>query len=133
MPAASARKYAGQWLSVARSDALYHSISDAVTLRGIFTQLAPTGSLVESTPGTVAGHEVIGVRGGLPGTAQRGVTGNAVLYVSTASPTLPVGFTGQATTGTKSVTDVGAFSHWGEPLRLQPPSSAMPYSSIPTS
>lgn len=133
MTAAAAGQYAGRWISVSPSDTLYRPITQAVTLRGVFTQLTPSGSLVKSTPGIVSGHEVIGVRGGLPGTSQGGVNGDAVLYVSTASATLPVGFTGQATSGSKKVTDVGAFSRWGEPLHLTAPSGAVAYSSIPTS
>lgn len=133
LPAASATKYAGQWLSVAPSDSLYQPITKAVTLHGIFNQLEPTGKLESSTPGMVAGHEVIGVRGGLPGNSQGGVTGDATLYVSTASSTLPVGFTGQATTSGKQVTEVGAFTHWGEQLHLQAPTATVPFSSVPTS
>lgn len=132
LPAAQATKYAGQWISVQPSDTLYRPITQAVTINGIFTQLKPSGRLVASSPGKVAGREVIGVRGGLPGNTQRGVTGNAVLYVSTASNTLPIGFTGQAQNGTKHVTDVGAFTHWGEPLHLTAPTGAVPFSSIPT-
>ena len=133
IPAAAATKYAGQWIAVASSDTLYGPITQAVTLHGIFTQLTPTGTLVASTPGKISGREVIGVRGGLPGKTQSGVTGDAVLYVSTASSTLPIGFTGQATSSGKKVTDVGAFTHWGEPLNLVAPTGAVPYSSIPTS
>lgn len=133
LPSAAASQYAGRWISVSPSDTLYGPITQAVTLHGIFTQLTPSGSLVESTPGLVSGHEVIGVRGGLPGTTQGGVTGDAVLYVSTASATLPVGFTGQATSANKKVTDVGTFAHWGEALHLTAPSGAVPYSSIPKS
>jgi len=133
MPAASATKYAGKWISVATSDALYQPISQAVTMNGVLGQLKPQGTLSALAPGKIAGHSVIGVKGGLPGKSQAGVTGSTVLYVATANPTVPVGFDGEAKNGTQTVTDVGAFSHWGEKIALTAPTLAVPFSSIPTS
>ena len=133
LPAKVAPKYADQWISVASHDALYQVITQLLTLHGIITQLAPTGSLQESTPGTVGGHQVIGVRGGLPGKVQSGVTGTAVLYVSTSAPTLPLGFSGQASSSNMTVTDAGAFTRWGEHVHLVTPANAVPFASIPTS
>ncbi len=128
-----APRFADKWISVAPTDTLYRVVTQLITLRGILTQLTPSGTLQASTPGMVAGHEVIGVRGGLPGTATRGVTGNAILYVSTSNPTLPIGFSGQAQNASNKVDDAGAFTHWGETLHLTAPSPTVPFSSIPTS
>ncbi|MHB8330191.1 MAG: hypothetical protein ACYDD6_11320, partial [Acidimicrobiales bacterium] len=99
---------------------------------GVLTELKPSGTLTESSPVTIAGHQVIGVRGGLPGTSQGGITGSTVLYVATSKPTIPIGFNGQAKKGTQTVNDVGAFTKWGEKLRLVAPSGAVAFSSIPT-
>ena len=133
LPAASATRFAGQWISVQPSDTLFRPITQAVTILGILRQLEPKAPLQESTPGAVGGHEVVGVRGSLPGATQPGVTGTAVLYVSTATPTLPLGFSGQAKNGQRTVTEAGAFSRWGAALHLSAPSGAVPFSSVPTS
>jgi len=132
LPAAVATAYANRWISVASSDPLYAPMTQLITLRGILSQLSPSGTLDASTPGKIAGHEVIGVRGGLPGTSAKGVSGTAVLYVSTSNPTVPVGFTGQASNSSTAVNDVGAFTHWGESLHLPAPAGAVPFASLPT-
>lgn len=135
LPADAAAQAAGKWISVAQSDTLYQPITGAITLHGILQQLKPTGTLQESTPGKVGGKEVVGVRGGLPSNTANGVNGSAVLYVATSTPTLPVGFSGQATTTvsgqSQTVTDIGAFTNWNEPLHLQAPPSSIPFASLP--
>jgi len=137
LPADAAAQAAGKWISVSPSDTLYQPITGAITLRGILQQLKPTGTLQESTPGKISGKEVIGVRGGLPSNTASGVNGSAVLYVATATPTLPVGFSGQATTTVngqnQTVTDIGVFKNWNEPLKLQAPPSSIPFASLPKS
>ncbi|MHB8680993.1 MAG: hypothetical protein ACYDA2_02720 [Acidimicrobiales bacterium] len=127
---AASTKYANQWISVSPSDGLYQPITQSVTIKGIFSQLQPSGILAESTPGTISGQRVVGVKGGLPGTVQSGVTGQATLYVTTSSSTLPIGFVGQAKNSSTSITDIGAFNHWGEQLDLHAPTSSVPYSVV---
>ena len=133
LPATVANTYAGKWMSLRSSDALYAQIRQSVTLNGVLDQVTPTGSLQASSPGTVAGRTVIGVIGGLPGPPRTGATGKSELYVETASPNLPVGFSGEATGRSGQITDVGSFADWGGALHLSPPTGAVPYDSLPKS
>jgi hypothetical protein len=131
LPAAVASSYANRWISVVSSDTLFQPITQAVTLKGIFGQLKPNGTLHTGSPGTVGGQDAVGVRGGLPGQVASGVSGSAVLYVAVNSPNLPVAFSGAAHTAHQTVTDIGAFSRWGEHLALAPPPGAVAFSSLP--
>lgn len=133
MSAANATKYAGQWISVASSDSLYQPITQAVTIPGIVNQLLPHGNLAAQSATSLDGHDVVPIKGGLPGGATAGVTGTATLYVLTGAPTLPLAFTGLANENGHTVNDQGVFSHWDEVLSLTPPAGAVAFSSIPKS
>lgn len=133
LSAALSTAYADRWISVAPSDSLYQPITQAVTLRGIFGQLKPSGALSTGAPTTVGGQRAVGVRGGLPGQVARGVSGTAVLYVTIRSPNLPVAFSGEARSASQHVTDIGAFDRWGEHLGLTPPAGAVAFASLPKS
>lgn len=134
LPAAVANAYAAKWISLTSSDALYSQITQSVTLNGLLKQVTPTGPLRAANPSSLDGRMVIGVIGGLPGRARTGTIGTSRLYVSTASPNLPVGFTGDATnTSGQRVTDSGSFSDWGGALQLSPPPGAVPLDSLPKS
>ena len=72
------------------TDSLFKSIVSAVTLAGTLAQLNPTGTLTVTAPTTVAGRQAVGVKGGLPGTPQSGVTGTTTLFVAASDPTVPL-------------------------------------------
>ena len=129
----TAAKFAGTWIAIHNGDALYSSIVQAVSLSSTVAQLAPTGTLTLTAPTTIAGRQAVGVRGGLPGPSQSGVTGSTTLYVSAASPTVPLRFVGDARQGSQRVRDEGTFSNWGRPLHLDAPGKSVPFSSLPTS
>ncbi len=131
LSAAHAATYAGKWISLVPSDAPFAPISESVTLAAVVGEIIPTGSLTELSPSMLGGRHVLGVRGGLPGQVQNGVSGSAVLYVDTAHPNLPVGFTGTASNGKQHITEDGLFNQWGEHVTLTAPAGAVPYSSIP--
>ena len=133
LPAAVAAAYANRWISVASSDPLYQPITQAVTLKGIFAQLRPSGTLTTGAPTTIDGQDAVGVSGGLPGQVAQGVSGTAVLYVTVDHTNLPVAFSGTAREAQRHVTDIGAFNRWGEHLALTPPSGAVAFSSLPKS
>lgn len=133
LSAAVATTYAEKWISVAPTDTLFQPITQAVTLRGIFGQLSPSGTRSAGPPTTVGGQRAVGVRGGLPGQVAQGVSGTAVLYVSIRSPNLPVAFSGEAHAANQHVTDIGAFDRWGEHLALTPPPGAVAFASLPKS
>ncbi|MHB8440314.1 MAG: hypothetical protein ACYDD4_14315 [Acidimicrobiales bacterium] len=129
-PAAQATNYAGKWIAVPEGAALFNEISQSVTMAGLLSLFTPSGRLHAGTPAKIAGREVIGVTGGIPMPSSASASGTAVLYVSTFTPTLPVGFSATATNGGQRLQDVGAFGRWGSPLHLAPPSSAIPFSSL---
>jgi len=129
---ATATTYAGKWIAIHKSDGtLYTSIAQSVTLVSTLTQLEPSGTLSLTDVSTATGRQVIGVRGGLPGPAQAGVTGSATYFVATTRPTLPLRFTGKVTNGKQTALDDGTFTRWGVPLHLQAPATSVAFSSIP--
>ncbi len=130
--AAVATSYANKWIAVHSTDSLFKSIVSAVTLAGTLAQLDPTGTLTVTGPTTVAGRQAVGVKGGLPGTPQSGVTGSTTLYVAASDPTVPLKFAGTASEGSEHVTDKGTFTAWGKALKLTAPASSVPFSSVPT-
>ncbi len=127
-----ATNYANKWIAVHSTDSLFKSIVSAVTLAGTLAQLNPTGTLTVTEPTTVAGLQAVGVKGGLPGTPQSGVTGSTTLFVAASDPTVPLKFSGTAAQGSQHVTDKGTFSDWGKPLHLTAPTGAVAFSSVPT-
>jgi hypothetical protein len=130
--ASVAATYANKWIAVHSTDSLFKSIVSAVTLAGTLAQLNPTGTLTLTGPTTVAGRQAIGVKGGLPGTPQSGVTGKTTLYVAASDPTVPLKFNGTAAEGTEHVVDTGTFTDWGKALKLTVPAGAVAFSSVPT-
>jgi hypothetical protein len=130
--ASVAQSYANKWIAVHSTDSLFKSIVSAVTLAGTLAQLNPTGQLSLTSATTVAGQTAVGVKGGLPGTPQAGVTGSTTLYVAASKPTVPLKFAGTASEGSNHVVDKGTFTNWGKPLHLSAPAGAVAYSSVPT-
>ena len=127
-----ASKYADKWIAVHSTDSLFKSIVSAVTLAGTLQQLQPTGTLILTGTTTVAGREAIGVKGGLPGPPQTGVTGATTLYVATSDPTVPLKLSGAADEGTQHVVEAGSFTSWGKALHLVAPTNSVAFSSVPT-
>jgi len=123
---------AGKWISFRKSDSLYGTVVQGVTLSSLLSELRPVPPLIESTPGTVSGHQVVGVRGGLQSAPGEG---EATFWVATASPNVPVGIDAEAknvSTG-KTVTQVGVFSKWGARFRVPTPVGSVPFSSLAAS
>lgn len=129
LASAQATQYAGEWISLQPSDSVYKSVVQSVTLAGVLGDLRPRGSLEKSTPVTLGGRSVVGVRGSLPNATE---SGSATMWVSTATPNVPVGVEAVTTSGSQSVTEVGAFSNWGERFRFVAPLGAVAFSSSPT-
>lgn len=125
---AQASQQAGRWLAVPAGDPLYGRFASSLLLPHVLADFTPTGTLGVSTPGTVHGHRVVGVRGAL-GTGPG--SGTAVLWASTSSPSVPVGGETDRGGGVAEAS-VAAFSSWGERVALQGPSGAVAYSSPPS-
>ncbi len=128
-PAALAAHAAGKWISFRKSDSFYGTVVQGVTLSSLLAELRPAPPLIESSPGTVSGHEVVGVRGSLQSSPGEG---EATFWVATASPNVPVGIDAQATNAStgKTVTQVGVFSKWGTEYRVRAPSSSVSFTSL---
>jgi len=124
-----ASRYAGTWISLRPTDSLYQTVVQGVTLSTLLAQLSPVSPLIESSPGTVAGQQVVGVRGDLRSSPGQG---EATFWVATSPPNVPVGIDAQATGKNTTVTEVGVFTKWGERFRLRAPSGAVPFSSLAT-
>ena len=126
-----AKTYANKWIAVHSSDSLYKSIVSAVTLAGTLEQLNPSGTLTLTGTTTVGGLQAVGVKGGLPGTPQSGVTGTTTLFVAASKPTVPLKFSGTASQGSQHVVDTGIFTDWGKALDLTAPAGAVAFSTLP--
>ena len=120
---AQAVQDAGKWVSVTSSSTLYQGIARAVTLTTLLDQMKPSGTLATTAPGKLGGHAVVGVRGALTGTTG---TGTTTFWVTTVAPPVPIGVDAQSAGTGGTVTEIGAFSKWGERLRLTPPAGAVP-------
>jgi hypothetical protein len=134
LTSAVAAKYEGEWISLVSDDPPYASVVNAVLLGHVLEQVIPTGPLSLAPPAPPPGGSrttVLGVRGGLPAPV-RGVVGTSTLYVSSASPTVPVRFTGSSGKGSTAVHDDASFSAWGRPLALSPPTGAVSYELLPS-
>jgi hypothetical protein len=126
-----AKNYAGKWIAIHKTDSPYKNIVNAVTLDNTLAQIDPNGNLSLTGNKTVQGLKTVGVKGGLPGQIQAGVTGSTTIYVSTSKPTVPLGFQGQATMGNQRVVDTGTFTNWGKPLNLKAPTPSVNFTSVP--
>jgi hypothetical protein len=128
-----ATTYAGKWIAISPTDSPYSSITETVTLPNALTELEPAGHLTLTSATTRSGLPAVGVRGGLPNTGSASVKGSVVIYVSTATPTVALAFSGKATSSGVTETDKGTFTHWGKRLDLTAPTSVVAYSSLPAS
>jgi len=147
--AKSASTYAGQWISVPSANGLYAQIASPditnsvsvpapITFESLFANMLPVATpatpLAFTKKTTFDGKKVVGVSGSVA-TGAFG-TGTQVVYISTASPYLPVGGTETVTGffpgGTPEATGTftSTYSEWGKPVSVSPPTSTIPISSV---
>lgn len=131
---ATATAHAGQWISLAPSDAPYQSVYAAVTAHAALADnidFAPHRRLPASV---VSGHRVIGVSGPLTNFTVAGQTqkakGTAYLYVAASKPHVPLEYTERGTIGGQKSTFTMAFGRWGVPVTVSAPPGATPFSSV---
>jgi len=127
VPTASAPKYAGRWIVISNSASSFSQIVSSMTIGAAVDQISLTGPLSESTA-LANGRHVIVLTGRTTALSSNAKTGPAELNVAAGSH-LPVSFSGRGPGTTKAVAAI-TFSHWGEPVHLATPSSAIPASSI---
>ena len=110
------QQFADKWLSFPSSGQDYTQIANTLTLGSLLKQVTPTGHLGKIGPAVVNGKSVIGLRGELPG----GLSGT--LYISVTGSPLPV----EEVSRTSNSVTTSIFGEWGEPVKVTPPSGAIP-------
>jgi hypothetical protein len=127
-----ATKYAGQWIAVPSSNSAYSGLALGLTVATLVPRQSPTAPLRFLKPTTIDGKSVVGVSGGFDTSeAETGWAGTQVLYISTATPHLPVAMTQHGTvSGGGSITDAAHMSGYGEPVVMAAPARSIPISSI---
>lgn len=127
-PAKLARRAAGQWISFRPGDDGYQHVVSGVTLTEVLAQITLIGVSRTGAVRTVAGHQVIGLRGQVPTGfgIPAGIQGT--LYVSATGPPLPVGF--QASAGGGAGGENISFSRWGERIRISAPTRSVRVSAL---
>ncbi len=124
---------AGQWVSVAPADSVYQSTAAALTVGSVMSELALSSPIRGEHNAIDGGRTVTEISGAWVGdgiTAKDHATGE--LEVSKGAESLPVAFSGvmPATASAARFAENLAVSKWGEPVRVSPPSSAIPLATI---
>jgi hypothetical protein len=121
--ATAAARYAGTWLEVTTADAAFASLTSAVTMATIPTQIALPKPQLLSGQSIVGGTQVKGLRAvvSVPSGKETGV-----LYIRSKGSPLPVKLTSAQTNGGRGSV---VFSKWNEPVTVTAPPSSIPFSS----
>ena len=134
LSAAVASAHAGQWISLASQDAPYPSVSVAVTAGSALASNISFRPEREVGTSRVDRSQAIGITGAMTNETVNGAIqtakGTAALYTSAARPHLPVRYTQHGTVNGQEGKFSMTFGAWGEMVRLQAPSSSIPYSSL---
>ncbi|MGO9343058.1 MAG: hypothetical protein ACLP6E_11145 [Acidimicrobiales bacterium] len=129
-PSSVAVACANSWISVAPTDSPYETIIAELALYPALEELAPTGKLTMTAPTTWDGRQVVGISGSARTSTGSQANGTAVLYVTTATPFLPIGYSAEAANNGQTATETGTFSDWGKPVNLSAPTHSIAFSSL---
>jgi hypothetical protein len=125
LPAPTALRMAGRWISFSRGGAGYEQVVTGVTTQSTLDEITPVGALTKTGVRTVDGQPLVGVRGRVRSSA--GAPGGTVtLYVAATGRPLPVSAQGNLQGPLSEV-----FSRWGEPVHVTAPPDAIPLPSAP--
>ena len=116
--APAAATYANAWVLIPRSDPDYTTVAGAVRLQSTLDQLKLSGPVATVLQTTVAGQQVLGVRGKGP---FPGGTAVATLYARASGSPLPV----QEVIGRGSRQATVTFSKWNQPVHLAIPANTV--------
>lgn len=134
LPAATATKYAGQWISLMSGDAPYQSVYAAVTTSSALHENITFSPRSEVSGTKYDGKDVVAISGSLTPIDGQPATGTATLYVTASRPHLPVGYVEKGTLGTGQSRGTIAFtmhfSAWGRQVPVSTPPGAVPFSSL---
>jgi len=127
---AAAQAHAGQWISLAPSDAPYQSVYAAVTTKAALDDTITIAGKSVLSEVTVGRTTVTPVRGLLTPVDQTPTTGTARLEVRSGRPHLPVRFSGSGTVNNQQSVFGVTFGQWGEQVVVEAPAGAVAYSSL---
>ena len=134
LSSASATAHAGQWISLAQSDAPYASVYAAVTAPSALADNITVKPQSQLPAGRVDGRRVQIVSGAIApitiGNQTQAPKGTATLAVRASSPHLPVRYTERGTQGRQTSRSTVTFGRWGEAVSITAPSGAVTYASL---
>lgn len=123
----AAKAEAGKWISlrpsVTSQAAEYQVVAAGLTVASTVTEIALTGPLSETTPTSVAGVAVVGIKGDAPSVGSMPAGTTEVLYVRTSGTPLPV----KAVQTYHGDSSTVVFSHWGSVPAVPKPASSVPF------
>ncbi len=120
--------YANKWVSVPSSIAAYTTLAQGIDFRTLLAEMPPSGALRRSGVETVAGHQVIAIRG-KPNQVAEKVAGTETYEVSTRPPYLPPRITGHLSGNGHSATLTISFSDWGRRFAIVTPTPSIAIAS----
>jgi hypothetical protein len=126
MSNAQAKALANRWIVFQQGDAGYLKVAQDGTLGSLLGDIGPKGRLALGHPTIINGVSVVGISGQSGAGSGSQARGREVLYVSTTAPNLPVEIVLHATEDgvVGSSIDI-RFSHWGQPVSIEPPIGAV--------
>jgi lipocalin len=134
LPTSLASAHAGQWISLARTDAPYASVYAAVTASSAISDNVTIVPQEQLPTTKVDGREVQTITGAIAPVRIAGQTeapkGTASLAVRASAPHLPVRYTQQGTDDNARSETTVTFSRWGESVDITAPSGAVSYASL---
>lgn len=122
---------ADKWVAVHSSDAPFDDLTGDLTIDSTLDEFTPSAHLREQATTKVGLVKAIPIVGSPSSSVSEGTKGSVALFVSPKGRHLPVG--GSLVLGDKQdhhLDEVAVFKDWGVPVKLTPPSGAIPFSSI---
>lgn len=125
---------AGQWISVVPSDTKYYSsTAAALTVASVMSQLVLSAPITGAHAIAAGGRSLVAISGAWTGNGLKASDhATAVLEVSSGKASLPVRFNGVEPPSPKTARFTAAFvvSKWGERVRVVPPATSLPLSTV---
>lgn len=134
LPAVTATRYAGRWISLVSGDAPYQSVYAAVTTSSALHDNLSFSPRRQVAGARYGGRDAIAISGALAPVEGQPARGNATLYVTATRPHLPLGYVERGTVGgggsRTTVSLTIRFSAWGTQVPVGAPPGAVPFASL---
>jgi hypothetical protein len=124
-PSAAAASFSDRWISIQSNDKGYQELVSDVALTSAIKAATPTGVLMRGRSTRLSGKAVDSISGAGP-------TGQAkmILFLASRGSHLPVEAVVSSGSAKKGSGEIITFSHWGERVKVLPPSGATPISTL---